>query len=228
MKSRLEELVRQAWETGQQIDLGRAAYGRAMRDNQEIWIKSPSTYYPFLAGLVRAIGARTVIEIGTNCGGSALAMAAGMSSAGRIVTIDISDFSDPYLREHPSIRKIEGDANSIEVIEATLAAVGTDTVDLVYIDAAHSCLPTLLNYCIYGALFRPRLVAIDDITLYQTMTRMWDIVLGRRNVAAVNAAEIIPAIRPQQPAPGFGVVAFTEEFVGDETVAPSDVQRAAV
>ncbi|MEX2375325.1 MAG: class I SAM-dependent methyltransferase [Dehalococcoidia bacterium] len=213
--TRLRDLIGRAWEAGKSIDIGPAVYGRAIRGGEEVVIESPSTYYPFLAGLAQVTGARSVIEIGTNCGGSALAMSAGMSGAGRIVTLDISDFSDPYLLGKASITKIQGDANSLEVIERVVETLGGVPVDLLYIDAAHSCLPTLLNYCIYGSLFRPRYVILDDITLYETMARMWRLVtLTQGEHRAINAAEVVPAIRPQIPAPGFGVVAFADSSPG--------------
>ena len=205
----LPTLVREAWEVGKSIDLGKAVYGRAIRRGVEVVLDKPSTYYPFLAGFVRVTRSRFVVELGTNCGGSALAMRSGFAGPGEIVTVDLTDHSDAYLRDDPAIRKIRGDANSIEVIEAVVEIAGGRAVDMIYIDAAHSCMPTLLNYCLYGALLAPRFILIDDITLYPSMERMWRLVLRTRGSdCAVNAAEIVPEIRPQKPAPGFGVVAF--------------------
>jgi predicted O-methyltransferase YrrM len=207
-QTELRALVRDAWQVGNTLDLGDAVYGHATRQGIEVVVNRPSTYYPFLAGLVRVTQTRLVIELGTNCGGSALAMRSGLKGAGEIITVDLSDRSDRYLRDATNVRKVMGDANSIEVIEAVVDMTGGRDVDIVFIDAAHSCMPTLMNYGLYGVLLNPRFIVIDDITLYPTMERMWRLVLKTRADQAINAAEVIPEIRPQKPSPGFGLVSF--------------------
>jgi predicted O-methyltransferase YrrM len=205
----LATVVRDAWEAGKAIDLGGAVYGRAVRDGKDVVLNRPSTYYRFLAGLVNTTGAHLVVEIGTNCGGSALAMCSGFDAPGEVITIDLTDDSDAYLAKHHRIAKIRGDANAIEVIEQVVRKVDRREVGILYIDAAHSCLPTLLNYSIYGALLNPRFIVIDDIMLYPTMQRMWRLITQTVGAGrALDAAEIVPAIRPQTPAPGFGLVAW--------------------
>ncbi|MGH6923308.1 MAG: O-methyltransferase [Propylenella sp.] len=202
----LEDLIRRAWQTGKGIDLSGIQYGKAIRDGKDVYVQSPSTYYPFLAGLVRETGATRIVEIGTNCAGSTRAMARGFVGGGHIVTVDISDDSDPFLAGYDNITKMRGDANSIEVIEQVVAHCGSPEIDIVYIDAAHSCMPTLLNYCIYSTLLRPRFAVLDDITLYETMLRMWRLVEFASGPDAIDAATVVPDIRPQKPSPGFGIV----------------------
>lgn len=203
---RLEDLVVRAWEVGRKIDLSGIQYGRAIREGKEVLIQSASTYYPFLAGLVRETSAARILEIGTNCAGSTRAMARGFAGEGHVVTIDVSDYSDEFLIGWDNITKIQGDANSIEVIERVIDQHGARKIDILYIDAAHSCMPTLLSYCIYSTLLRPCFAVLDDITLYESMTRMWRLVESTSGCEAINAVTIVPEIRPQKPSPGFGIV----------------------
>jgi predicted O-methyltransferase YrrM len=65
----------------------------------DIW---PGEHYKLLAGLVGALGAKEVIEIGTYTGMSALALAEALPPDGRLTTFDIKpwrEFEQTWLRE---------------------------------------------------------------------------------------------------------------------------------
>jgi predicted O-methyltransferase YrrM len=209
----LSELVKQAYICGKEIDLSNVGYGRISwvdaDGNMHDTYDQPPNYYYFLAGLVHTVDAHKILEIGTHCAGSIRAIYKGLYSTENIeiVTVDIADESAPYLKDYPTIKKIIGDANSMETIEQVLGAFDSKTIDLLYIDADHECLPTLLNYSIYVSLLRPKLVIFDDITLNDSMYRMWKCISQQvEPERAMNAAEVVPEIRPEVTHPGFGVV----------------------
>jgi predicted O-methyltransferase YrrM len=89
----------------------------------------------YLEMLTFALGARSVLEIGTFGGYSALAMAAGLAAGGRITTCEISPVHAEFARRHIAASPY---ADRIEVVVgpaidtiATLAG----PFDLVFIDA---------------------------------------------------------------------------------------------
>jgi predicted O-methyltransferase YrrM len=200
----LREVVRRAWDVGQQIDLSGIGYGRIHWGNKEDVDDTPHPYYHFLAGLVRHNRLTRILEIGTHWGGATRAMWKGLRdpSEGTVVTVDISTESDNRLKGYPDIKKIVGDANKEETM-AAVAEAFDGPADLVYIDALHFAMPTYLNYALYASLLRPKLVVFDDITLNSEMERMWSWVqrsLPDRDT--INATSVEPRIRAK---PGFGV-----------------------
>ena len=93
-----------------------------------------------LALLVRVIGARRVLEVGTFTGYSSTAMALALPPDGRIVCCDISaEFTDVarrYWSEAGISDRVELRlAPALETLEALLAADGTGSFDLAFIDA---------------------------------------------------------------------------------------------
>ena len=93
-----------------------------------------------LAFLVRLIGARRVLEIGTFTGYSTLCMARALPAAGRLVTCDLTDrwpaIGRPYWERAGVADRIEvriGDAR--DTLAGLLAHGAADTVDLVFVDA---------------------------------------------------------------------------------------------
>ncbi|MFF8811823.1 O-methyltransferase [Streptomyces pactum] len=108
---------------------------------------------PLLAFLVQLIGARTVVEVGTFTGFSALAMAQALPADGKLIACDISEEWTAYGR--PAWEKA-GVADRIELRIApaldTLRALPAEPhIDLAYLDADK------VNYVAYWDELVPRL-----------------------------------------------------------------------
>jgi predicted O-methyltransferase YrrM len=121
----------------------------------------------FLAMLVKLIGARRVLEVGTFTGYSSTAMAMALPPDGRIVCCDISqEFTDVarrYWAEAGVADRVElrlGPA--IETLDDLLADGGAATFDLAFIDADK---PNYAGYVERAIrLVRPSgLIAIDNV-----------------------------------------------------------------
>ena len=118
----------------------------------------------FLETLVFATGARTVLEIGTFSGYSALSMASGLASGGRIVTCDLDPTALAVARRFVAASP---HADRIEIREgpALDTVAGLDgPFDLVFIDADKT------NYANYYEAVLPKLaergLVVVDNTLW--------------------------------------------------------------
>lgn len=93
----------------------------------------------FLGLLIRMIGARRCIEVGSFTGYSALAMALALPEDGRIVALDVSkDFTDiaqGYWKRAGVSGKIELRLGPAQTALEKMIAVGEGPFDLVFIDA---------------------------------------------------------------------------------------------
>jgi caffeoyl-CoA O-methyltransferase len=120
-----------------------------------------------LAMLVKLLGARRVLEIGTFTGYSSTAMALALPADGRIVCCDVSEEFTAVARRTWAAAGVEGKvelrlAPALETLENLLAADGPGSFDLTFIDADKT------NYRGYveGALLLVRqggLIAIDNV-----------------------------------------------------------------
>ncbi len=168
----LQEICTNAIQTGRDIDLAGCDYGPHKRTNQHLGIQP---YYYFLAGLVRSLGLRNILEIGTSFGGSILAMSrgCGIETPGvRLVTVDKVDIAGEPLISQKKITRLLGDS----LAEATLKQVQkhlSAPIDLLYIDSKHSREHVLGNITNYGKALRPRLIVLDDIHLNEEMEGIW-------------------------------------------------------
>jgi predicted O-methyltransferase YrrM len=122
-----------------------------------------------LALLVRLIGARRVLELGTFTGYSALAMALALPADGRILACDVSEEWTAIARRH---WKEAGVADRIELRLApaaeTLSALVRDgragTFDLAFVDADKASYPDYYEACL--GLLRAGGVLVFDNTLW--------------------------------------------------------------
>ncbi len=200
----IKEIVRQAWSVGQTIELPDAFYGPAHWGDGKAFHNKPLPYYFFLAGFVRSQNCRSIFEIGSHYGGSALAMLHGIAdkNAAGIVTVDISDLNDA-LHHTLGISKLTGDANDEATIKQAILCAGNAPIDLLYVDADHRFLPTITNLALYVLIMRPHFAIIDDILLNSEMRTMWDAVRAAYGPDAVNCVEVVSEIRDQNV--GFGL-----------------------
>ncbi|HTS81079.1 MAG TPA: class I SAM-dependent methyltransferase [Myxococcaceae bacterium] len=121
----------------------------------------------FLGLLVRMLGARRVVEVGTFTGYSALAMAMALPPGGRIVCCDVSD---EYTRVARRYWKEAGVEDRIDLrlgpAAATLAGLleteGPGSEDLAFIDADKTGYDGYYEACL--RLLRPGgVIAIDNV-----------------------------------------------------------------
>jgi len=118
----------------------------------------------FLELLTFALGARSVLEIGTFGGYSALSMAAGLAVGGSIVTCEISEVHAEFARRHIAASPYAG---SIEVVVGP--AIETITrldgpFDLVFIDADKAGYPDYFEAVL--PKLAPRGIIAADNTLW--------------------------------------------------------------
>jgi caffeoyl-CoA O-methyltransferase len=115
----------------------------------------------FLELLTFALGARSVLEIGTFGGYSALAMAAGLAPGGRIISCELSPEHAEFARRHIAASPYVG---AIEVVVGraldTIAALD-GPFDLVFIDADKASYPSYYE-AVLGKLSPRGLIAADN------------------------------------------------------------------
>jgi predicted O-methyltransferase YrrM len=102
----------------------------------------------FLKMLVEMLKPRKILEIGTFTGYSAACMAMGLPEGGHIETLEINDELEDLIREGWS-RAGVSDLITLHIGDAkeTLSQMGTETFDLVFMDANKR------EYCEYYDLF---------------------------------------------------------------------------
>ena len=120
-----------------------------------------------LALLVRLIGAKRTIEVGTFTGYSALSVAQALPEGGKVIACDVSEewtaVARRYWREAGLADRIElrlGPA--AETLKALLEAGGAGSFDFAFIDADKSGYDAYYELCL--RLIRPNgLIAVDNV-----------------------------------------------------------------
>ena len=191
-------------QTGRAIDLKGCDYGPHKTSGK---FYGPQPYYHFLAGLVRTLGFRKILEIGTNYGGSILAIdrgCGGPQPGVELVTIDKIDIACPALIALPHIKRICRPSLAPQAL-AEAATHLHHPIDLLYIDSKHTYDETHGNFTTYGAAFHPRLVILDDIHLNPDMERIW------REMTQRFAHRAFDATHLSERKDGFGILDIPAE-----------------
>ena len=121
----------------------------------------------FLALLVRLIGAKRCLEIGTFTGYSALTVASALPPDGKLIACDVSEewtgIGRRYWREAGLENRIDlRIAPAAETLRGLLAAGDAGRFDFAFIDADKSNYDTYYELCLQ--LLRPNgLIAIDNV-----------------------------------------------------------------
>ncbi|MBI5272381.1 MAG: methyltransferase [Chlamydiia bacterium] len=142
----------------------------------EVW---PGEHYKLLAGWVKVLQPRCIIEIGTATGLSALCMHQFMPEGGKLITFDVvpwhqysntvlhrDDFTEGSLVQHVE------DLSDLQVVEKHAAMLAE--ADLIFVDATHDgCLEKKLLENLQNLPFGKTVYWIfDDIRVW-TMLKMW-------------------------------------------------------
>ena len=198
----LQELCRTAYEVGLTIPLEGTNYGPAhWLPEQEVLI-TPA-YYHFLAGFVRQQNISSIIEVGTWYGGSTLALHHGFSGKGEMVTIDINLHNPGALQNYPNITRLTGDAAS-QTIAEQIRTVFPTSVDLLYLDGDHRFESNQRIIHLYGQLFKPKWIILDDIHWQWSMEKLWVRILKNHAAFAFDAGSNLGFRKGN----GFGIVDF--------------------
>jgi predicted O-methyltransferase YrrM len=142
----------------------------------EYW---PGEHYKLLAGLVIAVQPRTVIEVGTFTGLSALALKKYLPAEGVLTTFDITEwsaFSDTCLKksdfeDHRLVQQL-GDLSDAAVMKRHAELIGK--ADLIFVDAPKDGVfePRFLQNLDQMEFEKPPLLVFDDIRLWN-MLAVW-------------------------------------------------------
>ena len=124
----------------------------------------------FMALLVRLIGARRIIEIGTFTGYSTLVMALALPEGGRILTCDVSEawtaIAARYWQEAGVADKVTLRlAPALATLEGLLAAGDAGSWDMVFLDADKES---------YTAYYERALVLLREGGLLLADNTLWD------------------------------------------------------
>ena len=116
--------------------------------------------------LVRLLGARRVVEVGTFCGYSALAMALALPEGGELVTCEVDAGTAAVGQRHWHAAGVAGQialrlGPALATLDALLAAGEVGRFDLAFIDADKGSVDAYYERCL--ALVRPGgLLAVDN------------------------------------------------------------------
>lgn len=145
----------------------------------------------FMQLLIRLIGARHVLEIGTFTGYSALAMALALPDDGRVLTCDINEewtrIATPFWHEAKQQEKIQLRlAPALQTLRALVADSNQEPFDFIFIDADKT------NYMPYYELalqlIQPRgLILIDNIFWDGNVINEADTSAQTREIRKLNA-----------------------------------------
>lgn len=108
---------------------------------------------------------KTVVELGTFTGYSALCIAEGLPEGGRLITIETDDELEDFIREHISASP-HGDKIELRIGDALeeCRSMADDSVDMMFIDADKRQYPAYLDEAV--RITRPGGLIIADNTLW--------------------------------------------------------------
>lgn len=174
---RLIELSLKAIEAANKVDLKSVSdriRGGAIR-YPDIW---PGEHYKLLAGLVRTLKPKTIIEIGTSTGLSALSMRAVADSETQICTFDLirwDSFADTSLEEEDFSPKFVQYLDDLSTFPGFIKHKSLlEKADLIFVDAAKDgqTEPNIIQNFLTIRFSSNPIVVFDDIKL-TNMLAVW-------------------------------------------------------
>ena len=204
-RKKLIDICRKAVKEGRKIDLTGCNYGET--DGCCRFIARPTSYYYFLAGLVKTQHLTYILESGTHCGGSILSMARGLNRRhilkSRLVTVDVEQKNPEGLKDLKYIKRVQGDSASDDVSNEVVRLFNRP-IDLLYVDSLHEYSHTKKVVDIYSERLKPKYVVLDDINLSEPMRRLWSEIVEKFGKEALDVSEIVGRRNA-----GFGIVRLT-------------------
>lgn len=161
-----DELYRYVLDQSLREHPAQAALREATRTHAHAGMQISPEQGQFMALLVKLIGARRTIEIGTFTGYSALSVALALPEDGRLLACDINDaytqVGRPFWEQAGVAHKIELQlAPALRTLDARLAAGEACAYDFAFIDADKTGYDAYYERCLQ--LLRPGgLIAIDN------------------------------------------------------------------
>lgn len=202
MQDSLKLMCERAMREGLKIDLSGCNYGETTGPCR--FIKRPTNYYYFLAGLVRSQRMTRILEIGTHFGGSIMSMSRGLNKKdipkSKLVTVDIERKNRDGFKEYSHIKHVTGNSLDEEVIKKVCECFEVP-IDLIYIDSLHEYEHTKKNIEIYAKSLNPRYIALDDIRQCDSMVELWSALTQEFKENTLDVSDI--TIRKGA---GFGVI----------------------
>ena len=140
--------------------------------------------------LVRAIGARRCIEIGTFTGYSALAVALALPPGGKIVCCDISEEWTAIARKYWGLASVSGKIRlhlgpALATLDSLLKRNGKGSFDFAFIDADKENYWNYYERCL-KLVRRGGLIAIDNTLWYGRVIDRHDKTVDTRAIRAFN------------------------------------------
>jgi len=120
-----------------------------------------------LQWLVRLVGARRTLEVGTFTGYSALAVAQALPEDGRVIACDVSEEWTSVARRHWAEAGVAGKidlrlAPAVQTLDALVAAGESGRFDLAFIDADKPSYDAYYERCL-GLLRKDGILAFDNV-----------------------------------------------------------------
>lgn len=195
----VDELIYQAWKAGQSLSVSDIEFGP---DHMEPLVQlGYQNYFALFAGLVRLLGARTILEFGTWHGSATFAFTRGWvdeNDSGIAVTLDKSQPQLSRLAAIPGVVPMIGDPFDPRVMHRITRRFAKSRLDILYFDdprhlyeAAIACVGS------YSLLLNPRIIIIDDILRTTGMRKLWSDLQSRWSGRTININKLIPSLRPE-------------------------------
>jgi hypothetical protein len=216
---------RQAINEGRKIDLTGCCYGEGHNFSsggvyhyiEEKFIDNPSSYYYFLAGLVKSQQLSSILELGTHYGGATMSMSGGISKnkikESCIVTVDITNKNVEEFKKYPNIKRIQGSDIDEKVAKKVIASFDKP-IDLLYIDSNHMYEHVMKILALYATKLNPKFIVLDDIHLVPSMDRLWRKIKAEFGDRAFDVSEVAQRGRNI----GMGVVLW-DDVIGKRFLA---------
>ena len=177
------------------------------------FVDKPTEYYRFLAGFVRTQRLTSILDLGTHFGGSVMSMSEGICSPdiskSYLATVDVSSLNEVGFRKYPHIKRVKGDVLSKHVVREITKFFGKK-IDLIYIDTTHKYAHVKAVISVYANRLKPKYIILDDITLNNSMKKLWREIEAEFKDNAFDAALL--GARGKEV--GFGVIAWNNVFKG--------------